>query len=60
MAQAAEATDKGLDMDDNSTANAMKHLVPIINKLRDAFVVMKDSPIDLPRKLSMCVYSLKI
>lgn len=23
--------------------------VPIINKLRDAFVVMKDSPIDLPR-----------
>jgi len=32
-----------------STENAMKVLVPIINKLRDAFVMMKDSPIDLPR-----------
>lgn len=41
---AQSLTDEGA-----AAANAMKYLVPIINKLRDAFVVLKDSPIDLPR-----------
>jgi hypothetical protein len=39
-------------MTSDGTESAIKYLLPIVNKIREAFVVMKESHIALPGKFN--------